>query len=338
MDCSKELVLKALAFEKSARIPRQLWTLPWAKIHYPDILAEIQSDYPDDIISAPMARLKPAPLMRGDKFAVGERRDEWGCVFVNMQAGIAGEVKNPLVTDEEWLDADRVHIPEENLALDTEAIRTFCKENQDKFILSACFPRPFERLQFIRGTEALLMDLLSQPAGMMDFIEKLHEHYCQELELWAQTDVDGLQIMDDWGAQRDLLINPVLWRELFKPLYQDYVKIAHRYGKKLFMHSDGNILKIIPDLIELGVDALNAQLFCMGLDALRPFGGKITFWGEMDRQHLLPSGSLEDIQEAVRASHDALYREGGCIAQCEFGPGANPQNVRETFRCWDLYR
>ena len=57
------------------------------------------------------------------------------------------------------------------------------------------------------------------------------------------------------------------------------------------MHSDGNILKIYPQLIELGLDAINSQIFCMGVENLEPFAGKITFWGEMDRQHLLVNGS-----------------------------------------------
>ena len=64
------------------------------------------------------------------------------------------------------------------------------------------------------------------------------------------------------------------------------------------MHSDGHTLRIIPKLIDLGLDAMNAQLFCMGVENLRPFRGKITFWGEIDRQHLLPYGTEEQIADA----------------------------------------
>ena len=71
----------------------------------------------------------------------------------------------------------------------------------------------------------------------------------------------GLMFMDDWGAQNDLLISPVRWRKLFKPLYKDYIDIVHHHDKKAFMHSDGNILRVLPDLIELGLDAINSQIF-----------------------------------------------------------------------------
>ena len=156
------------------------------------------------------------------------------------------------------------------------------------------------------------------------------------MELWADTDVDGLVFADDWGGQNSLLISPEMWRRLFKPLYRDYIDIAHAHGKYAFMHSDGYIVEILPDLIELGLDAINAQVFCMGVEELgERFAGKITFWGEIDRQHVLPHGTTEDVYDAVRTVRRWLYRDGGVIAQCEFGPGAKPENVYSVFKAWD---
>ena len=53
--------------------------------------------------------------------------------------------------------------------------------------------------------------------------------------------------MDDWGSQHGLLISPRTWRKVFKPLYKDYIDLAHSKGKKIFMHSDGFTAEIIPD-------------------------------------------------------------------------------------------
>ena len=119
------------------------------------------------------------------------------------------------------------------------------------------------------------------------------------------------------------------------PMYRDYIQIAHSHGKKIFMHSDGHILRILPKLIDLGLDAVNSQLFCMGIDNLAPYRGKITFWGEIDRQHLLPYGTQDDIDRAVEQVYNGLWQDGGCIAQCEFGPGANPDNVYRVFEKWE---
>lgn len=104
------------------------------------------------------------------------------------------------------------------------------------------------------------------------------------------------------------------------------------------MHSDGYTLDIIPRLIDIGLDAMNSQIFCMGVDKLKQFKGKITFWGEIDRQHLIPEGTPEQIENAVKSVYENLWDNGGCIAQCEFGPGANPDNVYRIFKTWESLR
>ena len=335
MKTSRELVYETLEFKGPERAPRDLWDMPWSAMNYPDELSRIQKTYPADIISAPGFQKEFAPT-KGDQYAVGRFIDEWGCIFDNKAAGIIGEVKEAIVPadDEDWADISRIHIPVESLTIDKKKINRFCQAT-DKFVMAGACPRPFEQLQFIRGTEQLYIDLMLQPQGLFDFIEKMHGYYCDLLTSWAETDVDCLMFMDDWGSQQDLLINPELWEDIFKPLYKDYIDIAHNHGKKIFMHSDGHILRIIPHLIELGLDAVNSQLFCMGIDNLKQFKGAITFWGEIDRQHLLPRGAVQDIESAVKSVKEALWSNGGCIAQCEFGPGAKPENVNRVFETWD---
>ena len=332
---SRELVANTLSGKNTGRAPRQLWYLPWAEMYHPDGLMKIKKDFPNDIINIG-AGLSVHPKTEGDPHEIGTYVDAWGCVFTNSQRGVIGEVKRPIVTDDEWEDTGKVHIPEELLTFSVkDANENVKKYGGDKFTLGGCCPRPFEQLQFIRGSENLYMDVALKPKGFLDFKDKMHDFYCRLLKKWAQTDVDGLSIMDDWGSQKSLLINPKAWDELFKPMYKDYIDIAHKAGKKIFMHSDGYTLDIIPRLIDLGLDAFNTQIFCMGIGKLKQFKGKITFWGEIDWQGLLPNGTKRDIQEAVKNVYDNLYADGYCIAQCEFGAGAKPENVYTVFETWD---
>jgi uroporphyrinogen decarboxylase len=329
----RELVLETLAFASPARAPRQLWWLPWAETHYAEKLKAILADYPPDIESVPGFHSETAKT-QGDPYALGEYVDEWGCRFINVQTGVIGEVKEPIVRD--WDSAlDNIHVPREWLTMNASKIDAYCGATE-RFTIAGCCPRPFEQMQFLRGTVELYMDLLAPPPAMEMFMREMHTFYCQLLEKWAATNVDALMFMDDWGSQRNLLIDPAVWRAIFKPLYRDYVDIAHGAGKKIFMHSDGHIAAIYPDLIELGVDAVNSQIFCMGIETLAQFAGKITFWGEIDRQRLLPNGTPGEIDRAVREVHAVLWRQGGCIAQCEFGAGARPENVRQVFASWDM--
>jgi hypothetical protein len=329
---SRELVRRTLEFAHPPRVPRELWALPIATERYPEEHAAILRDFPPDFIAISGHDREVAPT-RGNPYEIGEFTDEWGCTFINIQRGVIGEVKEPLIQD--WAtDRARVRVPREWLTLDRDAINRDCAAT-GKFTFCGSCPRPFEQLQFLRGSENTYLDLADPPAEMRAFLAEMHAFYCELFTLWCKTDIDALRFMDDWGSQRALLIAPQTWREIFKPLYRDYAQIAHCHGKKLFMHSDGHIAAVYPDLVEIGIDAVNSQLFCMGVETLAPFAGKITFWGEIDRQHLLPDGTPADIDRAVRSVHANLWRGGGCIAQCEFGPAARPENVRQVFASWN---
>jgi len=132
------------------------------------------------------------------------------------------------------------------------------------------------------------------------------------------------------------LISPVQWREIFKPLYKDYFDILKKKGKYVFFHSDGFIRSILPDLIEIGANALNCQLFCMDIEEIgRSFAGKITFWGEIDRQNLLPFGTPEEVRAGVRRVRKALDKnQGGVIAQFEWGKNDPYANAYAVFDEW----
>ncbi|MDD3155753.1 MAG: hypothetical protein PHS41_12895, partial [Victivallaceae bacterium] len=235
---SRERVYATLNFELPVgeRVPRQMWELPWADEHFPGARERILRAFPNDITHAPGFLSSPVNARtKGGMFEVGTYVDEWGCVFENRQSGIIGEVKTPIVDD--WSDTSRVHIPVEALDIDIHQVNAFCRSTE-QFVLAGACQRPFERLQFIRGTENLFIDLAMGDDGLYAFLKQMHEFHLKELDVWSRTEVDALFIMDDWGTQNNLLINPCMWREIFKPLYRDYIELAHAAGKKIFMHSD----------------------------------------------------------------------------------------------------
>jgi len=334
---SREIVTRCLRFEYPQRMPRDLWVLPWAEMHYSEMLKKIRERFPTDFIGADYF-YPPSPQVKGDPYKKGEYTDEWGCAFVNIHQGIIGEVKNPIIPDiSDWKS---VKPPYEQLPTETEKpyeqIKRFY-ENTDKFVTANCCPRPWERYQFLRGTQNAMIDMMMPEEGGGELLKTIHEFYLRELEFWVKARVDAIFFMDDWGAQSQLLIPPRIWRELFKPLYKDYCDLAHSHGKFAFMHSDGYITEIYKDLIEVGVDAINSQLFCMDLVDLEKIAkGKITFWGEIDRQHVLADKNPQAGRDAVRKAAAHLYDpSGGIIAQLEFGAGAHPETVWAVYDEWE---
>ena len=328
----KTLVQKTLEFDSPERIPRQIWILPWAEDHYPDFTRQLRKTFPDDLLQTPVFYKKP-PVISGNKYKTGYYVDEWGCAFKNIHEGLMGVVQKPLITD--LMQYAELKTPEAILTLDVDEIRRFCRST-DQFTLAGNFQRPFERFQFLRTMELAFMDLAMEPPGLQELLNVIHQHYCKEVETWSESPVDAIYLMDDWGTQHGLITSPDIFRKYFKPMYREYVEIAKHYGKYVFMHSDGAIGEIIPDLIEVGIDALNSQLFCMDIQELADkYSGKLTFWGEIDRQHMLPNYSREEIEKAVYRIYELLFNQGGVIAQCEFGPEAKPQNIRTVFETWD---
>ncbi len=329
---SRERVIKTLRFEHPDRAPRELWYLPGIPMFRQDELNAVLERYPSDIVGAPV-RLGPAQRASGTPHVVGTYTDAWGCVWRVGEPGVIGEVKGPPLAD--WSALASFAPPHEVLeGADFSAVNPFCAET-DRFVLGLPGIHPFERMQYLRGSEALYMDLAYGSDEALRLRDMVHSHYMERLARWCETDVDGIGFADDWGAQRRLLIAPKLWRELFKPLYAEYCRTIHAAGKFVFMHSDGDISAIYPDLIEIGVDALNSQLFCMDIEDLRRYKGKITFWGEIDRQHVLPFGAPEDVRAAVWRVRAALDDgAGGVIAQCEWGINVPRANIEAVFEAW----
>ena len=338
---SRERVTRCLTFNTPDRVPRELWALPWFTTRHPDVMREMNERFPGDFGGAAWVH-RPSTRAKGDQWQPGTSIDEWGCERFNIHDGVIGEIKNPMLTD--LADYDRlIQPPWETLPENFDAARDTVNRGlgepggHDKYIKCHGCHNPWERYQYLRGTEEAMCDM-TDPANplLRAALAKIHGFFMKQAEFWASTDVDALNIMDDWGAQSQLLIPPSAWRELFKPLYRDLCDLARANNKHVFMHSDGFIEEIYPDLIEIGVTALNSQLFCMDIERLAAYKGKITFWGELDRQHTLASGDPSEIRRAVRRVVDALHDpRGGVIAQFELGPGAHPDAGFHAFQAWD---
>lgn len=330
---SKERVIASLEFKSSDRVPRDLWTLPAVLLFEQDKYNQVIAKYPMDIFKAEVnPGSDPARIKATQN--TGTYVDEWGSVWQVGEPGVVGEVIEPVLKD--WSKLGSYKPPFKELEnRDYSEINSTCKKT-DKFVLSGVTARPFERLQFLRGTENVFMDLAYGNLKLEKLLNMVHEYYLQDIRKWCQTDVDGIFLMDDWGTNLSLLISPEMWRNVFKPLYKEYCDMIHRAGKYVFFHSDGNIEQIYGDFIEVGIDAINSQLFCMNIEALaEKYKGKITFWGEIDRQHVLAFGSQQEIKEAVERIRKAFYNcTGGIIAQCEWGKGNSIENIEAVFETW----
>ncbi len=332
----KERVLRTLAFEEVDRIPRQLWALPGIGQDRPDELKAFREQYPVDDITGTPSIWGKSKRTSGNYSRKGQWTDEWGCVWDVFEDGVIGEIKTPTLSDDAAVGS---YAPPWELieGADISPVAQKRRDNPDDFLLVGNLGI-FERMQFLRGTEQLFIDLASGDPIAYKLRDMIHEYNLAAAKLLASTDADAVSLFDDWGTQRALLISPEMWRSFFKPCYRQYCDIIRSSGKKVFFHSDGFIEAIYPDMIEIGVNAINSQLFCMDMEKLgREYVGKIAFWGEIDRQFLMPFGTPDQVREGVRRAAKALMPHGvrtGVFAQCEWGTKDPLNNVLAVFDEW----
>ncbi|MDZ7372683.1 MAG: hypothetical protein ONB23_01820 [candidate division KSB1 bacterium] len=327
----RERVRRAVLFQSPDRIPIRYYNLPGAYDRLGEKLLELYRRYPPDW---PL----PERLLHSwetTHFAEGSEVDEWGCVWENAGFGIEGQVKvHPLA---DWSRFDSYEPPDPRTNLDCPWDGKRPAELEDYFvILRAGGGRLFERMHFLRGYESLLEDMVLERERVLRLRDLVLKHTLAQLELQLEIDADAFWFMDDWGTQRQLMIRPDVWRELFKPAYKEIFDRIHKAGKFVFFHSDGYILEIIPDLLELGVDILNPQFSCFQLEELAELcAGRVCVQSDVDRQHLLPRGRPEEIWEYVWNVFRLFGSEnGGLIAHAEIGPDVPLRNVEVLLKAF----
>ena len=201
----------------------------------------------------------------------------------------------------------------------------------------------FEISGSLRGTENLFMDMLLNPQYVEALAERvLEEHlkpyYTMLLQEVGQR-VQMAVISDDYGSQRGLLFSPDVFRQVYKPRLRRLVEHVRTMTEaRVYIHSDGAIAQIIPDLIEIGIDGLNpVQYTAHGMqadDLKREFGRDLGFFGGGIDNEVLSFGTIEDVRRDVQRQVSAFAPGGGYVFATvhNIPPEVPPENVVAFFK------
>ena len=187
--------------------------------------------------------------------------------------------------------------------------------NSDKFMLLSIGFSLFERAWTMRGMVNLMTDMHEHPT----FVDELLGAICQFnlglIENGCRDGIDGVMFGDDWGQQGGMLMGPPLWRRFIKPRLKQMYDAAHAAGKEVFIHCCGNIVEVLPELIELGVAVFNPfQPEVMDVyEIKRQYGKHLSFYGGVSTQQLLPYGTPEQVKAEARRLMREVGRDGGYI-------------------------
>jgi uroporphyrinogen decarboxylase len=195
--------------------------------------------------------------------------------------------------------------------------------------------------QYLRGFEGWLEDVLQDPELLgvlldhtLHFQKMLTEKALDE----AGEKVDIIHFGDDLGTQNGLMFSPQVYRKIIKPRQAELFKrVKNRSSAKIFYHTCGSVYEILEDLIEIGVDILNPlQHSARGMDCAvlkKKYGDRISFWGAVDTQHVLPKGDLEEVRCEVSKRIDTLAPGGGYVLNAvhNIQPDVPPGNICEMY-------
>ena len=175
----------------------------------------------------------------------------------------------------------------------------------------------YESAWQIRGYEEFLIDLIEQPAWAECLLERLFQQNLIKARAAAQAGADLITTGDDVASQTALIFSKDIWKRL---MYSRWAQVWEEIKRlnpnsRIWYHSDGNIVDIIRDLIDAGLDILNpVQPECMDLDDLfRRYGHRLTFDGTIGTQTTMPFGTPADVRRRVREVIDKYGRQGGLI-------------------------
>jgi len=244
------------------------------------------------------------------KIAPHTARDDWGCIWRYEHGDDIGVV----------VDAP---LKEPNLAGFTppdpvsrwKYLKTFCDANPDRFRLVSLSSPIFQRAWFLRGLDNFLMDLALHKDFVHEMVDMIMEYTTKVVAEAISYDIDAFFLMDDWGQQEGLLMSPEMWRAYFKPGMEKLFKMVKDRGLFLFFHSCGDIECLIPELIEMGLDVLNPfQPEVMDVyEIKRKYGSRLSFYGGVGTQELLPHGTVHEVEADVRDKIRILGKNGGYL-------------------------
>ena len=299
--------IKAIKRDYPSRIPisASIWPAAWMK--HREALDEIIHRYP--LVFGEQSGQRDYDAVSRETYVEGEHVDAWGCLWSNVKAGMGAIVtEHPVPT--------------------REAVHTLGIPSQDDGM-----PHGFMylRLGDLRGFEEIMMDFAEEPPELQMLIDKVLQYNLRQVKRKLEGVSKPEQIVcfgDDLGMQNSLPVSPEKWRRYLKPCFSQIYRPVRDAGYYVYMHTDGHILEIIPDLVECGVSVINPQVGANELEHLaRACKGKVCIDLDLNRQ-MFPFWNPEDIDAHVREAVEILGSpEGGLWLQVEIADDVPLENV-----------
>lgn len=321
---SRERVLAAFAHREPDRVPAWLGASPEfialalrqldlpneeaLRIRVGDDFRRVYARYAGPVDADPLADLQPGATYR-TPFAVQRHGYGYGQPLHHPLArATLEEIHHYAWPDPEWMDVS---------AIRQEALRY---GGQYAILGGEWSPFWHDAIDLL-GMERLLLLMYDQPETVDALLEHIVDYYaevsCRIFDAAADA-IDIFFVGNDFGTQVGPVMGEALFRRYMLPHLKRLVDLGHDYGLKVLLHCCGGFAPLLPALIEIGLDGLQAlQPSCVGMDPAglkAAYGDQMTFMGCIDTQHVLIEGTPEHVCEQTRRVLETMKPGGGYVA------------------------
>jgi len=286
-----------------------------------------------------------SPAGRGvTKNSGGKIVDEWGVVYQwheEAQTHFVVEREAPLHGVTSPREIEKYSWPDPTDRSRYDGLKGTARRYQEEgYAVAVSAPlMVMTQTQGMRGLEQFMTDTVLNPSLLEYLMDKILEIQLEmSRRLLEEIDpyLDVIVMGDDLSHQGGLTYSPEMYRRLFKPRHRKILRVLkEEFGDaKVLYHCCGGVEPLLPDLIDLGIDALNpVQVSAKGMgDTKRlkaEYGRHLTFWGGIDSQRILPFGTPAEVGEEVRRRIEDLAPGGGFVlaAVHNLRPEVKPENI-----------
>jgi uroporphyrinogen decarboxylase len=269
-------------------------------------LQALRAEFPEDCVTAAMIEpgvWEAPPQVGGDyRWAISPKP-----VNAELREGnwtIDGVIDYGQGVLPEWdrLDDLLAHLEELDRPQAFVGARRVVQEHPGRYVIGILNHNFYDRLWKLHGVSNVMTDFHLHPQEIHQLSQGVLSLEKKWVRRYAAAGVHAIGCADDYGCQRSTLFSPVTFREFFKPLFAELCAEAHQLGLDVWLHSCGNLMPILDDLAEAGIDMLHPiQVGCFDEDwVARELTGKMGFHLGMDVQHLMVEAPPQEVARVCR--------------------------------------
>ncbi len=353
----RERILTALNVEQPDRVPLYIHGINEAPIigigrHLTDGLPDTTDFY--EMNDAEKMKLVDTLFLIHEKFEVDgftsfeighetpidqqRVKDDWGITYVRNPHGLPVAKGHPV---QKPADLDGFEPPQpkrEHLLLLDLARERFQGEKALFWLMRGAFVRSWR----LMGMENLMIQYFDNPDFVHRVAALVTDYNLKQLEMLVDAGLDVLVVEDDIANTHAPMISPEHFREFVNPYNKMLVERGHELGLKVVRHSDGNLWSLLDMLLATGYDGLNPLEPQADMDLKKVkihCGDKICLLGNIDCLELLPDGTPEQVDAAVKQAIEDAAAGGGYIvcSSNSLHPAVNPENCIAMFEATKKY-